>query len=524
MAGASNPVRYCRRFAYVSVSILLLVSLVRLGGELQRRAAFPWDLLTCFESPHLAALIKLRQGVPLYGPASDADSEPYPPLTAWLTYATLKPIGYELDIRGARGVAIGITLLTTVLATAIIGRILKTPAISSATRRWMLPAIGAASFLMLHRCLTSDQPHPDNLHILHAIVLLPLCLKSAAGDRIGPWIAAALWASLGILTKQTAAFAPLAVVAMLLTSNLLDRRRRRLLLALTLVVGAIVVGWLFSDPARDFHLRTALGAHSLDFSRLGLFFTDSTPIRFFPRVLLLLIAMLGVRKFFREPTTRSFAFAWGAIGFFEVLPAIAGFIKLGGNFNNLGIIDFWLFLIAAPYLLRFATADSEPNELPFAERRRRLVSIGATIVCCWFVGALWPNKLVPNEHAYRLCRDVEQRVRDDVAAGRRIWLTAGLAFRLRAGDDSPPRDLGIALWTLENGPSAALESGIRRRLADGYYDRVYDFFPWDLKTRTDLDARYEKVATIRGAGYSTFDEYRGIQPFVNRCTIYDRKR
>jgi len=68
--------------------------------------AYPWDLLTCFESSFLNAMLKLRAGQPLYGSPVLANSEVYPPGIHYLTYATLRPFGVEIDIRWCRAVAL----------------------------------------------------------------------------------------------------------------------------------------------------------------------------------------------------------------------------------------------------------------------------------------------------------------------------------------------------------------------------------------------------------------------------------
>jgi hypothetical protein len=519
MTDISTRFQSWRRIVYVAVAILLAVELVRLGGQLQKRIAFPWDLLTCFESPHLAALAKLRAGEPLYGPPADANSEPYPPLAVAVSYTVLQPFGLELDIRGARGVAVGITLATALTAAWLVRRTLLAAGIARETANRVTPLVGAAAFLLLHKCLTSDQPHPDNVHILHAGMLLLFCVQAQTSRRTNDWIAAAMWASLGILTKQTAVLAPVAVVALLFTDRGLTTRLRWSLIALGVAAGVAVAGGLLIDPYRDFHLRKALAAHAIDWSRLRLLATDPTPLNFFPRVALAVVGGWGFLTLHREARLRNYLRAWSVVGFFEVLPAVSGFVKHGGYFNNLGIVDFWLFLIVAPALLVESL------------RGRATTKIVATAVCCWFVAALWPIKFAPNEHCYRLGEQLEQRVRVDVAAGRRTWLTAGLGARFRNGDLTVPRDLGINLWTLEASAfagdsaeaSTALEEGVRRRLAAGDYDRVYDVFPWDLRLREMLAGRYIATEPILGAGYSMHESYRGIQPTVNKCKVYELK-
>jgi len=519
----ANRVGGWRRIVYVAVAILLVVELARLGGQLQKRVAFPWDLLTCFESPHMAALAKLRAGEPLYGPPADANSEPYPPLTVALSYTVLKPLGLELDIRGARGVAVGLTIATALASAWIVRLTLLATGIVSETANRVTPLVAATAFLLLHKCLTSDQPHPDNPHILHAAVVLLFCLQASSSGRTNDWVAAAMWSSLGILTKQTAALAPATVIALLFTDRKVAPRRRWSLIVLVVAAGGAVAGGLLLDPYRDFHLREALAAHAIDWTRLPLLVTDPIPLLMFPRVVLMGVAAFGFRLLLREPSLRGYLVSWSAVGIFEVSPAVAGFVKVGGNYNNLGVVDLWLFLLAAPPMLALAIRARPSSKLG--------IPITATLVCCWFVAALWPTKLVPNRFCYDIGRTVEQRVRDDVAAGRRVWLTLGLMCRFRAGETTPPRDIGTAIWTLEESAKAdprgtggdALRRGIEARIAAGEYDRIYDFFTWDLKTRDALADRYDRIEIIRGPEYSTHEEYRGIQPTVNRCTVYELK-
>lgn len=509
-----------RRILYVGLAVLLVVELARLGGQLQKRVTFPWDLLTCFESPHLAALMKLYSGEPLYGPATDANSEPYTPLTAQLTYVVLKPLGLELDIRGARGVAVGFTLVTAGIAAWLVRRLLLTADVAARAADVVTPLVAAAAFLMLHRSMTSDQPHPDNLHILHATTLLLLLTRAATTDRLAPWIAAALWASLGFLTKQTAALAPAAVVLTVICHRSLAWRARLAIAGLTVTVAVVIAWWQLSDPSSDFHLRRVLAVHARDWSRLRSLYTDRIPLKLFPRWALAATAATGFVWAWRTTAVRPFLAAWCAVGFFEALPGVAGFIKAGGNYNNLGVLDFWLFLLATPVAIGLALQATG------------LRAVVAAATCGWFVAALWPIKLVPNEHSYRLGRDVELRVQADIAAGRNVWLTAGLMFRIRAGDVRPPQDLGIALWTLaaarqvdHDGEAAhAWDEGVEARLKSGTFDRIYFFYPANPLMFAMLPAKYERIDTIKGAGYGTHEEYRGMQLGVNGATVYERRK
>src|ERR1043166_8416411 len=63
------------------------------------RLQFPWDLFVWAESPFMTNMLKLDLGRPLFGPPADGNSFVYSPGLEYVTFAVLKPLGLQLDIR-----------------------------------------------------------------------------------------------------------------------------------------------------------------------------------------------------------------------------------------------------------------------------------------------------------------------------------------------------------------------------------------------------------------------------------------
>jgi hypothetical protein len=153
---------------------LLLFYAAWLAGDLYSQVAFPWDILTCFETSFLSGMLKLHNGLGLYSAPQLANSEVYPPGIHYLTYALLRPLGADLDIRACRAVAVLLTLFTTLIGGVLLLRLLRELRDGRRSGAWLAAYVFLAAFLLLHKNMTSDQPHPDNLHLLHAAVALLL--------------------------------------------------------------------------------------------------------------------------------------------------------------------------------------------------------------------------------------------------------------------------------------------------------------------------------------------------------------
>ena len=495
--------------------VVLGAYLVGLGRQLYLRALFPWDLLTVFESSHLTALIKLHHGVSIYSDPLLANSEPYPPFAPYVSYALLQPLGLELDIRACRVVAITITLLTTAASTVMVRRILDRLGSDLCVLRTLTWPLAGAIFLFIHKGMNSDQPHPDNLYVLHAVVLWLLLDRAFTSERLSSAIWASLWVALAIGIKQTAWLAPAGVVAVWMLAGPWPLRTRVWLSLLTLTAAATVLWLILRMPNAYWHLVGAMTNHDVNWLIALGQLRDVSPMQLWPRPLLLVLTPAAAYLLHRNTAGRRAAELWVTICLVELGPSVVAFAKEGGNYNNLAALDLWSMLVTAPVLLSLICPRTGTAEMPADPCLQ-------PIVAALLVGlllSLYPVKFVPRPAEYSLAQAIETNVRRDLAAGRKVWVTMGASARLRAGDTSVPEDTGIGLVTLEmsrvNGARAL--DRIRAR----FYDRIYDNFA-SLENLASLPrGRYRLVATLPGAPFLD-QEYKGIQDLLISCAVYER--
>ena len=78
----------------------------------------PVDLVSFSESPFVDDIIKIRLGLPIYGPVTDNNTYPYTPGTQLLTYGIAKLLGHPTSIPVYRTVQFGYVLLAATVAAA----------------------------------------------------------------------------------------------------------------------------------------------------------------------------------------------------------------------------------------------------------------------------------------------------------------------------------------------------------------------------------------------------------------------
>lgn len=507
----------CVRSLMASViGVVSVVYLMLLLPTLAARIAFPWDVLTCFETPFLVSMMKLENGQPLYNAAEECNCEVYPPGMAMLAWRTLAPLGLATDIRALRSFTTLLTLLFSVFAGYVVARALGSGERQRPLRFMAAGLVGMTGFLLIHRGMTSDQPHPDVLHMLHAVIL---CLLSLRAIERGGWswgLAAAAFAGLAVFTKQTAMLAPLAWMV-IACGSLRYSWWQAILLSIAGFLSTAGCCWMLGDLRTWQHLYEAMATHMVQWERANQFLDPTSLVWMAPRPALVFMTPWVLWTLARGgDAPRRFLLAWCAIGICEIVPALLGFLKAGGNVNNLAILDLWLFIGVAAGL--GCALQPRPSDYLDLEPRRHPMLWAYGLVALALVASLYPCKSRPNHHLARFCHEVQEQVTADVAAGRKVWMLAGASFLVQAGEKDPPRDLGIAVWTIEQGRSPAKATLERIRRCD--YDAVYDLFPWHLGVREDIERFYAIQSTVRGAGYWSHEEYRGIQPIGNRCLVY----
>ncbi len=483
------------------------------------RVAFPWDILTCFETSFMNAMLKLHNGQSIYSPPEQANSEVYPPGVHYLTYALLRPLHRELDIRWCRAVAVLASLVAALLAGALMIRLAEALAPPQRLPWIWRVFLLAAAFLTIHKNMTSDAPHPDNLHMLHAAAALLLCWTALTRESFRWALAAAAWAGLGILTKQTAILAPVAAALVLLAGRRWGAARSAVLATL----GAAIAGGLALALGRGlsgYHLFRAMSNHRLvdipillgsPFLQGG----DLSPLIFPPRLLLIFLTLPAIVYALAEKKSRLFVLAWAGFGIFEAAPAFVALLKEGGNFNNLGAIDLWLAMLAYPVALHAHRRLREAAAAP------ALAALVAALLVFLTLG-LYPLKMAPRRDAWPFCRTVERQIGDDLRAGKRLWVPTGAMFLIHAGRTEPLQDLSINIWSAEQAQFDNL--GIVQRLRNRDYDAIYYIFPWPLSLRATILENYALVRHIDGPAWAGRRDVRGVQPYLTSgCDVFAPK-
>ncbi len=114
-------------------------------------------------------MLKLHLGQPLFGPPADGNSLVYSPGLEYPTFALLKPLGLDLDIRYCRLVTVDIGVLAGVVAGLALRRVFARVAPENRFPRFAWLG-GALAVLVIFKNFVSDVPHRDNLVILHTAI------------------------------------------------------------------------------------------------------------------------------------------------------------------------------------------------------------------------------------------------------------------------------------------------------------------------------------------------------------------
>ncbi|MCP4036969.1 MAG: glycosyltransferase family 39 protein [bacterium] len=349
--------------------LLSLVSFAVFVWIVMQRAFHPFEL-EWMEGGSLQHLVRLREGLPLYGaPSLDFVPYPYPPLYyyAAIPFASVFGSGF-LALRA-------VSILASFASAFFVFSLVRLE-----TRRGALGLVAAGLYLATYRISGAymDVARLDSFFV--ALVLAAVWVLRSRDDALG-WAMAGVLAFLATMTKQTgfAVFAPLFVWCLYRDrvggSDAQPGFGRTLgFSATTLLLTAI--GLLVLDLGENNHfLRYVIGAqsgHEIRWSMIPYFFWND----------LFLALPLGVaitaawcwRS--RDRTTVLFYLAF-FVGI--VAACIVPRIKVGGAMNNLIPLHACLVLLAGIAFGRwFETASSRPHTAP-------LVALGLVAQFAWLV-------------------------------------------------------------------------------------------------------------------------------------------
>jgi len=456
------------RFVILGLTVLFFTILL---AELSTRIIFPWDTILWPESPFMTNMMKLDSGMSVFSPPEDANSTIYSPGIEYVSYFLLKPLEFQLDIRFSRLVTVFLGFLAAFIAAMNASRL--GTAMSGFT-------IGAKQFLftyvvcclLLFKNVTSDVPHPDNLHILHALVVLLMGYTSIIRRNFYLALFTMALAGLGVLIKQNAMLSFVgAGIGLLIGARWGILKSSALVLVGIGVFAASLSGLMFTQFGK-FHLFDLVVSQSTSSAVLQTTHMLKSP----HHLVLLCLAVLVFPRLarIREEKVRAFLLMWGGVGIAEALPGLAAYLKINAAWNNLGIIMVWLFIIVWPFIgfssVQNITRKSRTGLIPLSSKQLAAISL--------LVISLIPLRLPPESSHYRFYSELESSVVNDVRQGKRVLVPHGTMLFLRNGLHEVPLDRAMSY--LEYSASGK-ESSARtiQRIKDKFYDVIYmDSLSW----------------------------------------------
>ncbi len=402
--------------AVIAVSVVLVADH---GRRAYQRLAYAFDLNFWSEDFFVTGMMKLRVGVPLYGPVSEANSSVYAPGQTLLHYALLAPLGAELSLSANKVLGYIFVVVAAVLGALVGLRLISAP---GRLRVLLGAALGLALGLVLMANPVVDGLHPSNLE---ACVLAAATLACCALPTLTIWRRRALLLLLpvaALLVKQNGGVVVLVSLGLAAGfSTSLPGRVRRLDL-LTLLLGAASAGLLLhllgGKHFWDWGV-TLLRAHAIEWHRVWRL-TDGIGMWFVP-VTLVALARLGWALVRHAPADVVWLRTATPCLLYAPL-AVAAAVKTRGGSNNLASLGFALALVAIPALL----------SLVVAAKTRWAPVVAAGVLLLQLV--TWrSHRYVPNGEDLDLAETVCNYAAKRMQCGERVWLGRGAICYARGG-------------------------------------------------------------------------------------------
>jgi hypothetical protein len=187
------------------------------------------------------------------------------------------------------------------------------------------------------------------------------------------------------------------------------------------------------------------------------------------RAFLAALGLAAVAILWRAGTAgRQYLQMWIAVGLCSVAPSALAYAKHFGTWNNLIIFQLWLVVLVWPAI--GAWLNQPPPAQPGAVESRFNFLLGALFVV--FVGLLLPTRFPASRAMYDCCATVQEKVSADLKAGRRVLVTQGTMYQLRAGSREVPLD---RVNSVVDVVAAGLGDrvGMIDRIRAHHYDRIY---------------------------------------------------
>jgi hypothetical protein len=518
---ATSP-RLSRLWLVVYAIIFAFVAV--LAVETALRIRFPYDLYFWSESPFLTNLMKLDHHQPVYTNPADGNSFVYSPGLEYLCFAILKPFGLELDIRFCRLISVALGVFASCFGALAVARLVRSSVPVARPKLFFLATWGLL-WLVLSKNFLVDVDHPDNLHAFHATLLFWLCLVAIETRRFGVGVLTMLAAGVGVFTKQTEAISFAGPALAFAIFNPWGWRRWFLLVAIAATTVAISLYVLWLPPDARFWTLDLLRHQRIWPSKSYTMITDAI---FMDRGVLLVLAIIAVPCLWnaRNPARR-YLVCWTCVGIFSVLPNVLAYLKTMGMWNNLIIFEIWMAMLVWPFFAMladsFPAAKSAPREVSALPWDSRLLPAMVCALVVFFLLLLAPMKVPPRPGDYAFAHQLEDAVRADLQAGRKVLLSHSTEILIRAGITEPPIDRANSVLELF---AARLDSraDMASRINAHYYDRIY-LLVGDWYETNALEAikrNYETNYIIPKSPYKSRLIY-GYSELMDSCPVLSPK-
>jgi hypothetical protein len=417
--------------------------------------------------------MKLDHHQPVYTNPADGNSFVYSPGLEYLCFALLKPFGLELDIRYCRLVTVALGVLASGFGALAVRRLARSLVSVGRTKLFFFATWGLI-WLVLSKNFLADIDHPDNLHAFHATLIFWLCLMAVETRRFGVALLTVLLAGVGVFTKQTEALSFAGPLLAFAIYNPWGWRRWLLLAAIGAATVGVSVYLLWLPTYARFWTFDLLRHQRIWPSKSYSMATDGIVM---DRALLLFLAIIAIPCLWNaRSASRRYLVVWVCVGIFSVLPNVMAYLKTMGMWNNLIIFEIWMILTVWPFFGRLAdflaAARPAPHDDASPPWDPRLVPATVCALTVLFILLLVPMKVPPRPGDYAFARRLEDAVRADVQAGRRVLVSHSTEVLLHSGVTDVPRDRANSVLEMVAG-NLDSESDMEARINAHYYDRIY---------------------------------------------------
>jgi len=471
----------------ISVFFVVVVSVVRIS--------FPVDLWFWSESTILTNILKLKNGVPVFGPIENVNSFVYSPALEYINYAILHNFDLELSVTANRSL---------VFCYGIAAACMLSASLQMATPKDMRFQEKMIAFCLIYLAVAqgmmADVLHPDNLALLAIATTFAITLRAMRSGGFVLALGSVVIGACSIWVKQTTGLLGIAAVISLMYSQKFGVFEKAIFCIAGIMSTVFFIYTLLMIPYAKFYLYDLLLSQRMQWEKLYDFRVDLIGSPFW-----MIVAATGLASFFVLRLEQEWVSTYFVFFFLACAPGISAYLKSMGSINNLVSMQVFFVVAAIPLVVALLRCAARQTS-------------GAVVVA---IALLTPLKTIPTEAMYKYASQLESAVSNG-GRNRRVLLAHGTVPLIKSGFTNVPLDRANSFLELEVGGHAA-EAGTRKRIESGYYDRIVLNNPWFGSEIVDVvRSRYKQVDSIPSVLHRS-GFLRGLQGLFFVTTVYDRK-